>query len=626
MKDIRRKAALAILALIFALPAHPQFNFCFGPTILRSVPNPVFDGNIDGDNGWLNCFLYRGGNGSPDADIILQGNSFTDGSGHKWLALGVTALNDTEWDAGDSVVVLYQSGATFGEIVVSPLQNDIAPTAPAAHARPGSSKFYTSATGAPGSWTDQGNAPAWVTWGSVGTAGGGPCTAAQPGTACKWTAEIGMDLTAADIATFSKLYVDVVEIVDRAGPASNQFSWPPGLTLVDVTDTTITPAVASWGSASTSSSACTGVFVGHDDISASPNDVGGNLQAGLTSTFTAKLHNSGANANGVIAHFSHAPFGVCGLVDTCFTEFGSSNTPVSCPNGAAPPCCAGTPACIPPDTNNNAGTAVQASWTPTDADDGHQCIRVKLEATQGGTTFVNMGDFHNMWVDHSSSLSVHSRIDLTNVPPPEGGGSQRVRLLSHPKVQFAYADGSIPGVPAGTLTAQIINQFRAFRYTGKHVTVNRVRSEIWDPIGSYAFTIQHPLLPPFQTAFEQRHAKLLDRACTPETAAANCGVKNLKVSMARNRNLVGLINNLLANDPEKPSLTDWNFNMAGVKPIGRNQNQFELAVPPNNPVFTVQTNINYKGCFQASGAKLPFAILGLLSLGVFAYLVPKKKR
>jgi hypothetical protein len=248
MKNVQWKAALAIGALLLASRAHSQLNFCFGPTILRSVPNPVFDGNIDGDTGWLNSFLYRGGNGAPDANIILQGNSFTDGMGHQWLALGVTALNDVEWDAGDSVVVLYKTAANYGEIVISPLQNDVAPTTPVANGRPGTSSYSTSSSGGAGTWSALGNAPTWVTWGSVGTAGGGQCTAASNGTACKWTVEMGIDLTAAGIASFDKLYVDVVEIFDRTGPKSSQFSWPPGNELVDVTDFTLTPAVSQFPS------------------------------------------------------------------------------------------------------------------------------------------------------------------------------------------------------------------------------------------------------------------------------------------------------------------------------------------------------------------------------------------
>jgi hypothetical protein len=626
MKNLQWKAALAIGALFFTSLAHSQLNFCFGPTILRSVPNPVFDGNIDHDTGWLNSFLYRGGNGVPDANIILQGNSFTDGVGHQRLALGVTALNDTEWDAGDSVVVLYKAGANFGEIVISPLQQDVAPTTPVADGRPGASSYSTSPTGAAGSWTSPESAPSWVTWGSVGTASGGACSAAQNGTACKWTVEMGIDLTAAGIASFDKLYVDVVEIFDRNGPKSYQSSWPPGIPLVDVTDFTLTPAVNQWGTASTSANACTGVSVGFGDISASPLDVSGNLKAGLTSTFTAKLHNSGVNANGVITHFSHAPFGICGLVDSCFTEFGSSNTPTSCPDGSAPPCCAGTAACIPPDTNNNAGTGVQASWTPTDADDGHQCIRVRLEATQGGTTFVNMGDFHNMWVDHSSNLSVHARIDMTNVPAPDGGGNQRVRLYSHRQTQYAYADGTLPDLPAASFTAQIITQYRGYRYTGKHVTVNRVKSEVWDPVGAYSYTIQHAMSQSFETGYEQRHAQVFERFCGD--AKGNC-IARLKADMAKNPGLVRQINALLAAEAETPAVTDWSFDLGGVKRIGQNGDQVELEVPVNSAV-TLPTQINYvagtgKNCFAMLGANISPLALGIMVLGFAVFLLPRKR-
>ncbi|RSL17994.1 hypothetical protein EDE15_3547 [Edaphobacter aggregans] len=641
MKKTRCTAALAMVAVMCTAPAHPQLNFCFGPTIARSVPNPVFDGNIDGDNGWLNSFLYRGGNGAPDADIILQGNSFTDGGGHQWLALGASVLNDTEWDAGDSVVILFKSGSgSYNEIVVSPLENDVAPTTPIANGRPGASQYSTSSTGSPGTWTLVGNAPSWVTWGSVGTAGGGACTAAQPGTACKWTVELGIDTTAAaaagvtGIISLNQLYVDVVAIFDRSGPMSYQSSWPNGNTLVDGTDFTITPAVANWGGASTSPNACKGVSVSYADISASPLDVGGNLQAGLSTTLTAKLHNSGANANGVIAHFSHAPFGVCGLVDSCFTEFGTSNTPVSCPNGGTPPsCCTGTAACIPPDMSNNAGTALQASWTPTNADDGHQCIRVKLEATQAGTTFASSGDFHNMWVDHSSNVDVHARIDMTKVPAPEGGGNQRVRLYSYRQTQYAFSDGTAPGVAAATFTAQIITQYRGYRYTGKHVTVNRVKSEIWDPVGSYAYTIQHEVDQAFETGFEQRNATVFDRFCANYTAARTTSgsgdcITTLKARMRKDPALVQQVNTALASLAETPKVTDWTFDLQGVKHVGNNPDQVELEVPLNSAVM-LPTKISYvagkKRCFDLVGAGVPVSAFGLTILGLGVYLPRKRK-
>jgi hypothetical protein len=648
MRNLYWKAALAIVALLFATQALAQFNFCFGPTIARSVPNPVFDGDIAGDNGWLNSFLYRGGNGSPDANILLQGNSFTDGSGHQRLALGITALNDTEWDAGDSVVVLFHAtggGGTFGALVISPLQNDVAPNAPLADGRPGTSKYYTSATGAPFTFTSQGNAPTWVTWGSVGTAGGGACSIAQPGTNCQWTVEMGIDLTASGLGSIDKLYVDVAEIVNRVNPngpnGSAQFSWPPGLTLTDTADvstdlTTVqTPAVSDWGTASTSSSACKGVFVGYSDISAGPLDAGGSLQAGVNETFTAKIHNSGADANGVRVHFSHAPFGICGLTESCFQEFGVSNTPTSCPNGGTPPnCCGGTAACIPPDPSN-AGTGLQASWTPTNSatDLGHQCIRVKLEATTGGTTFVNMGDFHNMWVDHSSNLSVQARIDMTNVPPPQGGGKQRVRLYSHRQTQYAYADGTVPGLAAATFTAQIITQYRGYRYTGKHITLNGVKSEVWEPVGAYAYTIQHAMDLPFETAFEQRHANVFQQFCslartegTPPPASVDC-IARVKADMAKNPRLVLQINTLLDKETEKPSTSDWSFELGGVQRIGQSADQVELQVPVNG-IVTVPTKINYiekKKCSQPFGVWVPLLFAGLLVLGGTTYLIPRDK-
>jgi hypothetical protein len=619
----------AAAALLLAAPARAQFDFCFGPTIQRSVPNPVFDGNIDKDNGWLNCFLYRGGNGAPDANIILQGNSFTDGTGHNWLALGVTALNDVEWDAGDAVVVLFKSGSTYGALVVSPLQNDVATTANP-NGRPGTSSYFTSTTGAPFSWTNQSNAPTWVTWGSVATVDGSQCIAKDQGSACKWTVELGFDLTAAGLAAFDKLFVDVVEVYNRQPIQAYQSSWPPGLTISDFSNDTIdlttaqTPAMSSWGSASTSSNACKGLYVGFADIAASPLNVNGNLTQGVTTHLTAQVHNSGAQANGVAVHFSHAPFGVCGLVESCFQDIaGGASALKSCPNGGAGPCCAGAANCVPVDLGSQ-GTTFTTDWTPTVADEGHQCIRVKLEATQGGTTFANMGDFHNMWVDHSSELNVQAQIDMRQVPPPEGGGNQRVRLHAHSDTQYLYSDGTVPGLAVATFAAQIVTQYRAFRFTGKHLTLNKVRSEIWEPVGSYAYTIQHEMRPGFQTTFEQQHLDVYKRLCLVLEIQGDC-LPSLKARMATDPRVLRRVNTAIST-LERPPSSNWSFDLGGVTPVGKKGDQFEVQVPLNG-VVTVPTHIKYvadggtcQGCFcclrpKSNGAPA-LIVTGLLLLAV----------
>jgi MYXO-CTERM domain-containing protein len=642
-------------------------NFCFGPTILRSVPNPVFDGNINGegsggpaDNGWLNSFLYRGGNGVPDANILLQGNNFTDSGGHQWLALGVTALNDTEWDKGDAVVILFKQaapGTGYTQIVISPLQDSSAPATAAANAKPGTSDYATSTDGH--FWTPSlGQAPSWVTWGSVGVPSGGACSAAQHGTNCKWTAEIGIDLTAAqptglgpDVSASGKFYVDVIEIFDHSSTTNNyQFSWPPGHTLAaDPSDKTITPDPSVWGGLSLSASSCAGVFVGYPDISASPTNIDGTLQNGTLTTFTAKIHNSGANANGVVAHFSHAPFGVCGLVDSCFQPFsaGGTTVAVSCPNGAAPPnCCGGTQGCIPPDQPGNVGTGFQEQWTVDPQGDKnklHQCIRVKLEATVGGTQFNSSGDFHNMEIDHASTANSVATINMQGVPAPEGGGTnQRVRLYTHKATQYAYADGRLPDIPMGTLTEQLLIQNRTFRFTGKHVTVSGVRSDNWDPVGSYGNTIQHERDATFAQGFYTRHQKLIDGICginqppppdmTPTCSsvgdqcseARSCcqglfcfdGRCNFPIGSRRAQaprpaaavhanvttlaqclqvvELVNAINDALTDDPETPPLADWTTSVGGVTSLNPNGNEAEVSVPVGG-VVTLPSTFNYVG-------------------------------
>ena len=577
--------AAGMVLVAYATPGAAAYNFCFGPTILRSVPNPdLTDGIIEADNGWLNATTYNGGDGAPDPDIILRGNKFTASNSHNIIALGVTVLNDTMFDAGDAIVILYQQGAQYGSLEIAPLSNDIAGAYPV---NSGSAKFRTSTTGASGTWIDQGGKPAWLSWGTTATAGGGPCTASQPGTSCAWRVEIGIDSTAGGPSSFDKFYVDVVRFYRVGATAqSNQFSWPPNNTLVDATDSTITPDVSTWGGASVGSTTlCKGVNFGYADISAAPLDVSGNLKVNVSETLMVKLHNSGADAPGVIANFSHAPFGLCGLVDSCFQPIGATSTPVSCGNGnAAPNCCVGAGACIPPDPGN-AGTALTVNWTPQPSDvpsgqtAAHHCFRVKLESTVSGTTFVNQGDFHNMWIDKANSpVAVSATLNMKGVPAPALGKPIRVRLGTQRSTQYAYADGSLPDVPVGQLTSQVVVQYHGSRFTGKYVTVAGHKSEVWEPIGAYAYTVQHPLEADFQKSFEERHSKLI--------TSMTDGVKNRVEPLRR-------LNQALAKDPERPADTDWQARVENATVVPNSgDNVLEVAVNPDRAV-TLPTTINF---------------------------------
>lgn len=620
-------AAVAVAVLLHASPALAQYQFCFGPTIQRSVPNPnLGDGVIEADNGWLNAFAYRGGNGTPDANIRLWGNTFQDGN-HKWIALGVEASNDVQFDSGDAVVILYKikNQNSYGQIVIAPLQNDQVP-ANIVNPRPGTSKYFSTTN--PANWgASAASAPSWVTWGVTATTSGGACTAQNNGTSCKWTVEVGIDIAASGAPPdLESLYVDVVELTNRSPHQSRQFSWPPGNKLVDSADTTITPAPGTWGGVSVgSTSLCKGVSFGHDDITASPLN-GGNLKADVEETFTVKLHNSGADAKGVIAHFAQAPFGICGLVESCFVPLGSTSTPTSCPNGAtAPNCCNGTAACIPPDPTS-AGTGLQVKWTPTNADEGHHCIRVKLEATVGDTTFVNQGDFHNMWVDHSSTVATQARINMKQVPAPIGGGKHRIQLASESTAQFAFADGTVPGIPIGTITAQIIRRYNGYRYTGQHVTVAGIRSEVWDPIGSYGFQLQHPMTADFQKTFVARNAGLI------REHGGDADDEGAEPGKLRNLNAIRRVNAALAKHNERPAATDWKFRIDNAKVLPNTGGEvIEIEVPVDGElvlptIATYGTDGGNIGCCPGASKTTPTASTLGMSMLVGAVLFRRRRQ
>jgi hypothetical protein len=652
--------------LLAVSPAMAGLNFCFGPTILRSVPNPdLTDGNIEGDNGWLNAFTYRGGNGSPLPDIILRGNTFTSG-GHNIVALGVSALNDETFEAGDAIVVLYKVPGQFkyGKIEIAPLLD----TGHAGTITDGFTvtKWSTATTsaGSPdpsGLWSDQVGIPSWLKWGASVTPDGNPCTKAEHGSACRWDVEIGIDTTAGAAdgvpSTFDAFYVDVVEFVtpDSGDPQSRQFSWPPGNNLVDVTDHTLTPAPSNWGAGSVGSTAlCKGVFFGTSDITVSGLQADGNLKVGVKSTIHAALHNSGAAALGVIAHFAHAHFGTCAnpwvFDESCYTEIGTAG-----------------PATIPV-----AGTSLQKDWTPLAGDVGgdssaHTCLRVRLEATTNDTTFVNQGDFANEWVDHASSVSTVAAINVKGAPAPDGGGPIRVRMTEQRSAQYAYGDGVLGAVGLGALTAQGSIYYHPYRYTGKHVTVAGHRSEVWQPMTAYGYRIQHEVTSDVKIGFESRHSALLGQfiktgqttntgGTTTTTTTPTGGTPAGGTTTMGGVSTLGTpddvppggvatfaasqvtpatyraINTALATDPEKPVATDFQPAIDGATQVSKKgPSVFEVSVPVGGET-TLPTSISYNPstgtgtqntCFKCAlgDAKAPAAgtLLGLMLVGILVH-------
>jgi hypothetical protein len=516
-----------------------------------------------------------------------------------------------------------------------------------------------------GFWANDVTNPPWLSWGARVTADGNPCVQSGHGSACRWDVEISIDTTlgasAGVPASFEQFYVDVVEWISTGpadpNPINHQFSWPPGNILQDASDpsTTLTPAPSMWGAASVgTTSLCKGVYFGSSDISVGNLQADGNLKVGVASPITANLHNNGSTAaTGVIAHFAHAPFGLCPnpwvFDESCYTDIGQTAAPSIGTSGVTP---------------------VSKTWTPVPGDVGgaanqHTCLRVRLESTAGGTTFVNQGDFKNMYVDHASTAASTPIINMKAAAPPIGGGPTRVRLVEQRGAQFAYGDGALSAVPIGALTSQGRIVYRGYRYTGKHLTVGGIASEIWEPVGAYGYTIQHVLAAQTQVAFETRHKGLFDRFTNPVTTVGGGTTTTTGTTLpgqgagtvvprelATNTNATGTtsggsvatgtggtatfapavyqaVNEDLAVLTDRPAATDFSADLQGAKVVSASgaPKVVEIELPAEG-VATVPTSISFvgtdqpppgcPGCATTSTAtkvsSIGFMILGVLAI------------
>jgi hypothetical protein len=579
MRPIATVIAGAASALLSrsADAGNPNYKWCFSPTYPNwgTFSEPVIDGAVDNVFEWSKAFSYTFNNGivlnginQPDAIIYALHRATP--IDHLMLAFQVK--NDDTLDPEDTILMTFDYGAAalprFGMITLQPLT--AAGDGTSSTADPGFAAYRTSTTGAAESWSGPATAPSWIRWVSVSTRGANCGTIGQGG--CSWNVELKIDLGGAGAPLRPQnVYFNVIRAQTSGGVSTQfdpvvQFPWPNDqFVTIDVTNT---PAPAQWGTALVDTpSICGGVSVAGATIAAAPLNAQGEIQPGVPTTLSAKVRNnsiSGADGSQKIARGVRATFQ--------FTKFGSAGAPVFTTVDTTPPT----------DLAASSDTTMAINWpsppTVPVGDDGHRCFLVTLDSAVNDTTFVNRGDFRNMTIHHASAYTGFPVINVKGQPPPPAGQTtQKVRLSAQTSIQFAFGDGTLAAIPAGTLTAQFNWLFHPVLDTGKFLTLRNKKFRIWNPMPSFGFSIQHALTIDAQNAFERRHAQLLK-----SREISKASMRSAVLAPDDRVAAIGGLNAQLALETDRPSSDGWSAKLDGVAPVpGTGGRVFDIDVPVN---------------------------------------------
>jgi hypothetical protein len=628
MKPIATVMVGAALALVSgsADAGNPNYKWCFSPTYpdWGTFSEPVIDGTVDNVFEWSKAFSYTFNNGiiingvnQPDVIIYALHRASPD---HLMLAFQVK--NDDTLDPEDTVLMTFDYGAAasprYGMITLEPLT--AAGDGTSSTANPGFAEYRTSTTGAAESWSAPTAGPSWIHWVSVSTHGAGCGTIGQGG--CSWNVEMKIDLGGAGAPLKPQnTYFNVIRAQNSGGVSTQfdpvvQFPWPNDqFVTIDVTNT---PAPAQWGTALVdTTSVCGGVSVTGANIADAPLNAQGEIQPGVPSTLSAKVHNnsiSGVDGSQTIAKGVRATFQ--------FTAFGSGGPPAFTTVGTTPPT----------DLAANADTTMSLAWTPPTlptGDDGHRCFLVTLDSAVNGTTFINRGDYRNMTIHHASDYTGFPVISVKGQPaPPAGQTAQKVRLSAQTSIQFAFGDGTLGSdIPAGTLTAQFNWLFHPVLDTGKLLKLKTKQFRVWNPMPSFGFSIQHALTVDAQNAFETRHADLLRSRQVTRDSMRAAGPE------AQRLETISGLNTQLAADADQPSSKEWSTKLDGVDPVpGTGGRVFEIDVPvdgqrqiPATVAYAILVDNTCGGCGKGAGNTTP-AKVATLGMFVFVGMVVRRRR
>lgn len=643
-------AALAVLCGTSARSApNDNFKFCYSPAFAgwRNFLEPCIDGVIEGadlascppdndgnsrtgkpETGWANAFSYTFNTGvlvagKPVNDVVVHGLANSVPGLH--VDLGVQVNNDKTFDDEDLVVFAFQfSGNRYGAVAITPNAHGIG-AVPTDSSRV---KYFAASgltAGGRPQWGGATSGPNFVTY--AATSNGNACeTAGGVNGSCTWSVELQIKVDAASpnngsgnmpppIRSYfgvSRVYHVGSSITDTV---AEEFAWPPSNPNGDeqllFDDISGVPPPQDFGLATVNStSGCNGLSFGPGDIGVSPAP-----KVGQLSTLSVAVHNNSMDgttgnpvpAGNVTASFFHAHFG-----SHSFAGFDPAGNPSTATTIAAG---TGTNPIVP------GTTVLSTQWTPTTASD-HECILARISSTSNGVTIVNGGEFINTAVAAMSTASITPVISMKGARSREGGGAQKIRVTPQKRFQFAYADGSLPEIPIGTLVAQLDWMFFVGRDTGRTIRIKQNPIPIVEPMPGYDTVFQHAMAADFQKAFEGRHQK--------EVEIMTGRFSTFEISMAQR---IRIANGLLAGIDEKPDPATFEVQVKGLTPVAGN-NAVLAAEIPEGGELTVPTTATFNAdgksgggflsCFSCLQTKntpafLFFTFAMIAVAGVFAY-------
>jgi hypothetical protein len=626
-------AGVTLAVLLWARPgaALSSSRFCAPP--LYQLPQghpPILDGTNPGnDPVWLGAFRYSVGNGTTDASAAVQMVKLPDNS---MIYMTVEVPADESCSGNDGFVVAFDTGAgapdptkRFRRLEAFPFplggSCSSAPTPPVVI-----SSYYegTFNAGSAGQidW-HAGTAPANLKMGYGFQISGRTF----------WHLEIQIPVADFGLPTTGDfaMYWNVL-VSHEAINAENEFSWPAqcedgmgGTVTGGCIDalaqggqrlcfgaTCATPD--TWGPVSLNTNSCKGVYISQINVShptvGSP--LGWRIAPDGGNFFHALVTNAGADAaTNVSARFRIANFG---------SNFGTNPwidiQPV--PQNPTDPA-AGT-------IGGSSGSVdlTIGPWTPApglyedDADPygmGHQCVLVQLSSTSN-VTFTSASTYTNMNIGTMSAFAGTALIDTRGLGVPTGGLVHRLAYFVKPVYQYAYGDGTYPGLALGRVASQVGWFFHPYRFTGQTVNIyGRVRNLVF-PGPGFGYNVNHDMGDAFQMPFNQRHQALWNLVeCSDRIGAPERGPEATRppLSPAQAKKMAALqaanvqdgcfyppdprfyqaLNGLLATDVEKPAAGDFQLRVDGMSPVqGGGGNWYMMDIPPFT-VAKITANVGY---------------------------------
>jgi hypothetical protein len=527
-----------------AAARNPHDQLCFPKTVWYGTPAPdVTKGFVSTDPGWRGAFRYVFGNGTTSPDAIVQG--IQDGASPNNLYIGVQVNNLKNWDPYSTLVLAFDPDGTDlnKELLV------IQPIPPGAT----NGSVYGPAGVAANTFVDYYHGfDATNGWGFPATRGDGS-PGHQPNPA--W-AQIYTDVVAGGTyqwALAAKLPVDPKGNAGIAAPPTALFgfyfdifafpnelptdppgsvpaiqgSWPPDalpiaavgcsdpLTCVFTQPATL-PAASSWGNATISpTGACQGVSVSSQVDNIFTNNTTDNLQISLTSanTFSAYVQNTMVDisgnplqAQGISATFKIANFGLPSPYTSWAipgSETGGSPIggdpagPMNIPSSGPVTTCTGAV-----NNSNAACILTTGNWTlngqeQTDyknANMGHQCILVEIDATPGSNTIIlNNTAVQNMNFPEAMMMTMMERtaeINARGYPPAAGRADQLFELGVFTKAELIRPVDPARAAATGDQTAQYTWELHGCRHTGTFISIRQKRIELCQNAGAFGFVVR----------------------------------------------------------------------------------------------------------------------------------------